>query len=132
MGHDKDMPRSRSNTSAYCVSVQLSCHFYVQIEWIVIQLHNYFVLEIKIMLTVNFNHFTVAGGTYCKVRHFSKTFDNLSQVAKFIYDHRMQLPDKHGRMTSIYLNKRSGLTTRELKILNSKYGSLCNRGRIKH
>ena len=132
MGHDKDMPRSRSNhLCLLCISsIELSLLCSNRMDrYSITQL---LCIGDKIMLTVNFNHFTVAGGTYCKVRHFSKTFDNLSQVAKFIYDHRMQLPDKYGRMTSIYLNKHSGLTNRELKILNTKYGSLCNRGRIKH
>lgn len=82
------------------------------------------------MVAVNFNHYTVVGGSYCKVRHFSKTFDNLSQVAKFIHDNRMSLPDKHSRITSIYLNKCSGLTKRELKILNCKYGALYKRRKL--
>lgn len=132
MGHDKDVSRSRSNhLCLLCISsIELSLLCSNRMDrYSITQL---LCIGDKIMLTVNFNHFTVAGGTYCKVRHFSKTFDNLSQVAKFIYDHRMQLPDKYGRMTSIYLNKHSGLTNRELKILNTKYGSLCNRGRIKH
>ena len=48
------------------------------------------------MIKVNFDHFTVIGGNYCKVRHFSKAFDSLSQVAKFIYDNRTCSDDKQG------------------------------------
>lgn len=71
------------------------------------------------MIKVNFDHFTVIGGNYCKVRHFSKAFDSLSQVAKFIYDNRTCSDDKQDRIKSIYLskfNEFSELTRRERKI----------------
>lgn len=77
-------------------------------------------------MRVNFKHYTVIG-SYCRVRHFSKTFDSLSQVAKFIDDNRMDKPDKHGRVKAIYLSNSSGLTKQELKILNNKYRALYNR-----
>ena len=82
------------------------------------------------MITVNFDHFTVVGGNYCKVRHFSKTFASLSQVAKFMYDNRTRSSDNQDRINSIYLsrfNKCSGLTMREMKILYRKYIALCER-----
>lgn len=82
------------------------------------------------MITVNFDHFTVVGGNYYKVRHFSKTFASLSQVAKFIYDNRTCSDDKQYRIKSIYLskfNECSGLTLRECKIVHRKYTALCER-----
>lgn len=83
------------------------------------------------MIKVNFKRYLVVG-SYCKVRHFSREFDSLSEVAKFMDDHIMSLPDSHGRLKAIYLDKESGLTNREWKILNNKYRSLYARRYPKH